>query len=94
MIKKERLARQVVESVVSTEPIEPDRSMYEILFMDYLNVLSDDTEKQIVSLRILNDMQHKTIAKILDIPESTIRWKYKQALKKIKSSLKGDTNEK
>ena len=47
-------------------------------------VLNED-EFQIVILHTLNDMKFKKIAKIVDGKESTIRWKYDNAIKKVKN---------
>ena len=52
-------------------------------FERLLSVLTDD-EKEIVLLRIVEDMKHKDIAKIVDKPTGTVTWLYQQALDKMK----------
>lgn len=52
-------------------------------FNSLLSVLNDD-ERQIVLLKIVDNMKHKDIAKILDMPLGTILWMYQEALKKMK----------
>ena len=46
--------------------------------------LLTDEEKEIVLLRIVDDMKHKDIAKIVDKPLGTVTWLYQQALDKMK----------
>jgi RNA polymerase sigma-70 factor (ECF subfamily) len=52
-------------------------------FNRLLSVLTDE-EKEIVLLRIVEDMKHKDIAKIVDKPTGTVTWLYQQALDKMK----------
>ncbi len=52
-------------------------------FNRLLSVLTDD-EKEIVLLRIVNEMKHKDIAKIVEKPVGTVTWMYQQALDKMK----------
>ncbi len=45
-------------------------------------------EKDIVILYCVHELKHKEIAKVLGIPEGTVRWKYRNALKTLKQSLR------
>lgn len=44
-------------------------------------------EKDIVLLYCVHELKHKEIAKVLNLPESTVRWKYRNAIKALKKSL-------
>ncbi|MCD4826652.1 MAG: sigma-70 family RNA polymerase sigma factor [Acholeplasmataceae bacterium] len=52
-------------------------------FESLLSVLSDD-ERQIILFKIVDDMKHKDIAKLVDKPLGTVIWIYHEALKKMK----------
>lgn len=53
----------------------------------------DDLSHQIVLLYVFEGFKHSEIAEILDMKEGTIRWKYREALKKLEKSTRGDVNE-
>lgn len=46
-------------------------------------------EREIVLLYCYEGFLHKEIAQILNIPEGTVRWKYRNAISKLKSILGG-----
>jgi RNA polymerase sigma-70 factor (ECF subfamily) len=52
-------------------------------FNRLLSVLTEE-EKEIVLLRIVDEMKHKDIAKLVDKPVGTVTWLYQQALDKMK----------
>ena len=52
-------------------------------FNRLISVLNDD-EKQVVLLKIVDQMKHKDIAKLLNMPLGTVLWMYREALKKMK----------
>jgi RNA polymerase sigma-70 factor (ECF subfamily) len=52
-------------------------------FNRLLSVLTDE-EKEVVLLRIVDEMKHKDIAKIVEKPVGTVTWMYQQALDKMK----------
>lgn len=52
-------------------------------FKRLLSVLTEE-EKEIVLLRIVDEMKHKDIAKLVDKPVGTVTWLYQQALDKMK----------
>lgn len=54
----------------------------------YLKVLTD-TEREIVLLKVVGELTHKTIAKQLSLPQGTVRYHYKTALAKMKQLGKG-----
>ncbi len=51
-----------------------------------LSVLSDK-EKDIFLLHNLENLAHREIAEILDIPLGTVTWSYQQAIKKMRKKL-------
>ena len=55
--------------------------------LDYYLSLIDGIERDIVIYHIVLDMKFKEIAKILEVPQSTVFAKYKVAIEKIKKSL-------
>lgn len=68
------------DEVLSSNEETPDQKDQ---FNRLLSVLTDE-EKEIVLLRIVEDMKHKDIAKIVDKPTGTVTWLYQQALDKMK----------
>lgn len=44
-------------------------------------------DKEIVILYCVHGLRHREIAKVLSMPEGTVRWKYRSALKELKRSL-------
>lgn len=51
----------------------------------------DESEREIVNLRILADMTFKDIAAILEKPIGTVTWKYRNALGKMRKNIKEAT---
>ena len=47
----------------------------------------DETEKQIVLLRAVDEMKFKDIAKVVDKPLGTVLWIYNKAIKSLKDYL-------
>ena len=58
--------------------------------LDLMNKILNEEEINIVTLILIQGYKRKEIAKILDIPISTVTWKYKEALKKIRKEHKGE----
>lgn len=50
--------------------------------------LLNDTEYQIIYMHTIGDMQHREIAKVLEMPHATVRWNYSQGIHKLKKKLK------
>ena len=57
----------------------------ETKFNQLTSMLTEE-EKTIVYLKIVDDMKHKDIAKLLDKPVGTIQYLYHEAIEKMKSS--------
>lgn len=49
----------------------------------------NQNELQIVILHAINELKFKEIAKIIDSKESTVRWQYNNAIKKVRESYEG-----
>ncbi len=58
-----------------------------------LDLLDDDTEKEIVTYHAIFDYKFKDIAKIIKKPLGTVLWVYNKAIKKLKERI-GDYYEK
>lgn len=54
------------------------------LIMSMLDIL-DETEREIVLLKVVDEMSHKDIAKIINKPLGTVLWLYQRALGKLKN---------
>ena len=57
-----------------------------MLLSDALKILSDE-ERKIIALRTTACLKHSEIARVLGIPATTVRSKYRRALKKLKQYL-------
>lgn len=77
------------ESLTGSDEAAPvlDRLVLEAL-LRYL----DETERQVVMLFAVGGYSHKEIAAVLEKPYATVRWKYSNAMKKLKRHLE-DTEE-
>lgn len=77
------------ESLSGSDETAPvlDRLVLEAL-LRYL----DETERQVVMLFAVGGYSHKEIAAVLEKPYATVRWKYSNAMKKLKRHLE-DTEE-
>ncbi|MFD1676382.1 RNA polymerase sigma factor [Alicyclobacillus fodiniaquatilis] len=53
----------------------------------------DDVEREIVVLHVVAGFKHAEISKEFDIPEGTVRWKYRQALKRLSYLVGGTCDE-
>ncbi len=57
---------------------------------DYILRYLNSEEREIVILKTVNSFSHKEIAKILNIPQGTVRWRYSMAIKKLREILGDD----
>lgn len=53
--------------------------MQEVFISELFNELKDD-ERQIVVLHLISDLTHRTIAKTLKLPLTTVKWRYRKAI--------------
>lgn len=50
----------------------------------------EDCERDIVTLHCVAGFKHREIAELLGLPEGTVRWKYGEAIQKLRRELGGD----
>lgn len=74
--------------------ISQESSVEKQMITEYYLSLLPDEGKQIVLLKVVGDLKHKDIAKILDKPIGTITYLYQKALTTIKDSERSGSNEK
>jgi RNA polymerase sigma factor (sigma-70 family) len=58
-----------------------------IFFEEVLSNLEGD-EREIFTLHVASGLKHREIASILSMPQSTVRWKYSNAVRKLRNVLK------
>lgn len=54
-------------------------SDFSIFISELFNELKEE-ERQIVVLHLISDMTHRAIAKALDLPLTTVKWRYRKAI--------------
>ena len=72
------------------EIVETNNEINQIIDKDsYNRIISklNDTEKQIISLKILADLSFGEIGKLLNIPTGTVKWKYYKSINTLKILL-------
>ena len=58
---------------------------YSVFISELFDELKDE-EKQIVVLHLISDLTHKTIAKALSLPLTTVKWRYWKAIHHLESN--------
>lgn len=48
----------------------------------------DATSKEIITLKTVTGLKHRDIANLLNIPEGTVRWRYRKALDELRTLLR------
>ncbi len=71
------------EYFVNMAEPQKESSRVDLSIIDYL----DGLEKEVVILRIVDDMKFKDIASALDKPLGTVLWLYNKAIKKLKEKV-------
>ncbi len=79
------------EEIVEEFNIIDDEDMMEdinqkILIKEALNLLNDE-EREIVILHAISDLTFKNIGEILNKPIGTVTWRYREAIKKLRSKV-------
>jgi len=80
--------KQLIVDAFENENLFGQTERKDYLLDDVINLLEGD-EKEIFIHRIILDYTLKESSKILDMPITTVAFKYKKALKKIKKYLEG-----
>jgi RNA polymerase sigma-70 factor (ECF subfamily) len=80
-----------------TEPLkeeivirENDQTVLQRLELAEAFLQLDETERQIVVLRLVAGWRHAEISELLDIPAGTVRWKYRRSLSRLAKMIGGD----
>lgn len=81
--RKRELQLDVTENEVVFGSVDSNAEK-ELIIKEILQSLKPE-ERDIVIYHVVNDLTFKEIANILDIPQGTIRWKYSEAMKKLRS---------
>jgi len=82
--KDKKFAHMDDEDIHHMEASKDENPEEEDQFNRMLSVL-DDLEKTIVILKVVDDLSHKDIAKIVNKPLGTVLWLYQRALNKLKA---------
>lgn len=73
---------------ISVSTSSPEKAVEQKIFFDEILSNLESDVKEIFMLHILCNLKHKDIAIILSLPQSTVRWKYSNAVKTLKSIIK------
>lgn len=75
--------RHIVDEELAKGAIDRDRTNslaeHSIFINEVFNELTDQ-ERPIVVLHLMSDLTHKSIAKALDLPLTTVKWRYRKAI--------------
>lgn len=78
--KKTSLDVNDYSSILVSKEIRPDE---EDQFMQMIEIL-DDEERLVIILKIVDEMKHREIAKLLNKPIGTVIWIYQKAMNKLR----------
>lgn len=56
-------------------------------FFDRMRLLLNDEEYEIVILHVIDEMKHREIAELLNIPLGSVTWKYNNAIQKLQKGM-------
>ena len=84
---RKKASRRTVE-LVNEKAFEPDM-MDNVIAQDILSILSEE-ERQIVALVVLGGYKQEEISKLLHMKYSTVRTKYRRALKKLEQYMQSE----
>ncbi|MBR0600398.1 RNA polymerase sigma factor [Sinanaerobacter chloroacetimidivorans] len=89
LIRKKK--KQVIDEELAKDSIhakeESTIADYSIFISELFNELKDE-ERQIVVLHLISDLTHKTIAKTLGLPLTTVKWRYRKAILQLEKISK------
>lgn len=78
--KHTHIEDEVLEQVVSEDRDLPDEKSKILMMLDNLT----EDERIVIILKVLDDLTHKEISKIIDKPIGTVLWLYQKGLDKLK----------
>lgn len=73
---------------IPTSTDSPEKLVERKMFFDEVLNNLDSDEKEIFTLHVVCELKHREIADIMSLPQSTVRWKYSNAIKKLRIVLK------
>ena len=79
--KKEVVSEEIFETIAAPEEKEENEDIFKILD------LLEPSEKDIVTLHVINDLKFKEVATIVKKPLGTVLWIYNKAIKKLKEKV-------
>lgn len=80
--KREVLTDEFFEGVDEEKTLESE--VVGEVSMEYALSLLNESERQVVTMKIVEDMTFQEIAKVLDAPMGTVTWRYQNAIKKLR----------
>jgi RNA polymerase sigma factor (sigma-70 family) len=84
MLKKLKREVSIDEMYMHSYAAEDD---VDLIFMKEALEKLKQSERQIVTLYLINDISQKDIARHLRLPLTTVKWRYRAALKKLSSLI-------
>ena len=69
---------------------EAQISIDEEILLNRMKLILTNDEYEVVVLHVLDELKHKEIAELLNVPLGTITWRYNNAMKKLRKELKDD----
>lgn len=83
MLKNDRKNLPLDESL--TQGYQEETTSHGLFHL--MKKLLDDDEYEIVVLHVIDELKHREIAEMLNVPLGTVTWKYNNALAKLKKGL-------
>lgn len=77
-----------ISECVKTSSFE-NKLLDKLSFEDLISTL-DATSKEIITLKTVTGLKHRDIANLLNIPEGTVRWRYRKALDELRTIIKSN----
>ncbi|MCJ7843592.1 RNA polymerase sigma factor [Lederbergia sp. NSJ-179] len=88
--------RKKLPEQIEIDTIKDDKSdnpLLKLMLSEALYQL-EEIERQIVVMHVIVGLKHVEISEELGMPAGTVRWKYRQSLKKLATIIGGDNSEK
>lgn len=82
-LRKLKVSQNIEEYEIEDENDEISK-IVDIEYYNKIISVLNDTDKKIVSLKILSDLSFDEISNLLDIPSGTVKWRYYKAVSSLK----------
>lgn len=76
-----------IEQITAGPSCQPENAVQELVDFELLLACLDEIPRLIVVEKISNQRTHKEIAEMLNLPEGTVRRKYREALQLLRQSI-------